>query len=92
LISSNLVNLDPHLGIQFSYLRNIHLRAGIDKFQLIEDFDNTNKLMFQTSLGIGFYIYRFSLDYALTDVGDFSVAPISHIFSLKYNFGKTSGY
>jgi len=86
LISGNLLNFDPHAGVQFSYLKNIHIRAGVDKFQLIEDFDKSDKLMFQTSVGAGFYFYHFSLDYALSNVGDFSVAPLSHIFSLKYSF------
>ncbi len=88
LISSKSVNIDPHFGLQISYLKNIHLRAGIDRMQLAEDFEKNNKFMFKTSFGIGFYLYRFSLDYALTDMGDISVAPISHIFSIKYAFGK----
>jgi hypothetical protein len=88
LISGNNLSIDPHAGFQVSYLKNIHIRAGIDRFQLVEDFDKSKKLMFQPSIGFGFYLYGFSLDYALTDVGDLSIAPISHIFSFKYAFGK----
>jgi hypothetical protein len=88
LIKAKPLSIDPHLGIQLSYLQNVFIRAGIDKFQLIDDFDKNNKLIFQPSLGIGFSFYNFSLDYALTDVGDLTIAPVSHIFSLKYDFGK----
>ncbi len=88
LIKAKPLSIDPHIGLQLSYLRNIFIRAGVDRFQLIEDFDKQNKLTFQPSVGIGFSFYNFSLDYALTDIGDQAIAPISHIFSLKYAFGK----
>jgi hypothetical protein len=86
LISANKLSIDPHAGFQVSYLKNIYLRAGIDRFQTVEDFDKSKKLFFKPSVGFGFYLYGFSLDYALTDVGDLSVAPVSHVFSLKYAF------
>jgi len=92
LIKANPISIDPHIGLQISYLSNIFIRAGLDKFQLIEDFDNVNKLSFQPSIGIGFSFYNFSLDYALTDVGNQTIAPISHIFSLKYAFDLNSYY
>jgi hypothetical protein len=89
LISAKSFSIDPHFGFQVSYLKNIHLRAGLDHFQLIPDYEKSKKLMFQPSFGIGFCLYNFSLDYALTDVGDISISPISHIFSLKYAFGNS---
>jgi len=87
LIKGKPLSLDPHFGLEFSYLRNVFVRAGIDRLQLIEDFDETNKLVMQPSIGLGFSLFNFSLDYALTDVGDMTIAPVSHIFSLKYVFG-----
>jgi len=86
LVSTGRFSIDPHAGIQISYLKNIHLRCGIDRFQSIKDFDQSKKIMFQPSIGLGFFLYGFSLDYALTNVGDNSVTPISHVFSLKYGF------
>lgn len=88
LIKAKPISLDPHIGLQFRYLNNIFLRLGVDRFQLAEDFDNSNKLTFQPSIGVGFSLFNFSLDYALTDVGDMTISPVSHIFSLKYIFGK----
>ncbi len=87
LVKAKPISIDPHFGLEFSYLQNIFLRAGVDRLQLINDFDNTNKLIMQPSLGVGFSLFDFTLDYALTNVGDMTVAPISHIFSLKYTFG-----
>ncbi len=88
LIKAKPISIDPHFGLEFRYLNNIFLRAGIDRFQIVEDFDNTETLMLQPSIGIGFSLFGLSLDYALTDVGDMTIAPVSHIFSLKYSFGK----
>ena len=84
LIKAKPLSIDPHIGLQISYLKNVFLRVGVDRFQLAEDFDKSNKLSFQPSIGLGFSLFNFSLDYALTDVGDMTIAPISHIFSLKY--------
>lgn len=88
LVKAKPLSLDPHFGLEFRYLKNIFLRAGVDRFQIIEDYDNTETLMFQPSIGVGFSLFNFSLDYALTDVGDMTIAPVSHIFSLKYAFGR----
>ncbi|MFN8257984.1 MAG: hypothetical protein U0W24_19995 [Bacteroidales bacterium] len=88
LINSGNMSIDPHMGVQANYLKNVYLRFGFDKFQLVEDFDKNKKLMVQPSFGVGFSVYNFFIDYALTDVGDLTVSPVSHIFSLKYNFGK----
>jgi len=88
LIKAKPISIDPHIGFQISYLQNIYLRFGADRFQFIEDFDKKNTLICQPSLGIGFSFYNFSLDYALTDVGDLTITPVSHIFSIKYAFGK----
>ncbi len=88
LVKAKPISLDPHFGLEFKYLNNIFLRAGVDRFQIIEDFDNSESLIFQPSIGIGFSRFNFSLDYALTDVGDMTIAPVSHIFSLRYKFGK----
>lgn len=88
LIKAKPLSVDPHMGLQISYMKNVFLRIGIDRFQVSADFDNSKKISLQPSLGIGFSLYNFSLDYALTDVGDMTIAPASHIFSLKYAFGK----
>ncbi len=86
LVKAKPISLDPHIGFEIRYLRNIFLRGGVNKLQIYEDFDSTNKTGFQPNVGIGVSFLNFSLDYALTDVGDMTIAPISHIFSLKYCF------
>ncbi len=86
VISFEPISISPHVSIEFSYLKNVYLRAGINNFQFIEDFDNKQCLNFRVATGIGFKVYDFSLDYALIDIGNMSIAPLSHIFSIKYEF------
>ncbi len=84
LLKGKPLSFDPYMGLEIRYLQNVYLRAGVNRFQIYEDFDNKNKLTFQPNIGIGISLFNFSLDYALTDAGDITIAPISHIFSLKY--------
>ncbi len=87
-ININPISLIPHIGLEIRYLQNIYLRAGVSNFQVYEDFDNSNQFTFQPNIGVGISFFNFSLDYALTNVGDMTISPMSHIFSLKYKFPK----
>ena len=51
------------------------------------EFDNSKKLSFQPNLGLGFKYNGVSIDYAITDIGDQSVALYSNVFSLKIDLG-----
>ena len=42
----------------------------------------------QFNFGVGLNYKLFTLDYALTDIGDRSIALYSHIFSLKISIDK----
>ena len=48
---------------------------------------NTNKSIYtlQPNIGLGLKIKGVTIEYALTDIGDASVALYSNIFSLKYD-------
>lgn len=84
LIRSNVLCIDPHFGMEFAYKKIVAIRAGIGNFQQERDFDGKNKTTLQINLGIGVCIKNIvTIDYALTDIGDLSIAQYSHIFSLK---------
>lgn len=84
LIHSNVLCLDPHFGMEFAYKKIVAIRAGIGNFQQEADFDGKKKTSLQINLGIGVCIKNIvTIDYALTDIGDLSIAQYSHIFSLK---------
>jgi len=83
LIKTGFVSLDPHLGAELNFKNTLFLRTGIGNIQQINDVDGTSSTTFQPNFGLGVKLNRLSLDYALTDIGDQSVALYSNIFSLK---------
>jgi len=89
LLSSKFASIDPHFGLELNYKKIIFLRAGVGNFAIIKDFDKEN-LNLQPSIGLGVNILNFKLNYALTDIGDQSIALYSNVFSLSYGFNKIS--
>lgn len=90
LISTGVFSLDPHLGIEADYMRLVFLRMGLSNMQIVQEFDGKNSLDFQPSIGLGIQWRNFSLDYALTDIADQSIALYSNIFSFRYSFNLPS--
>lgn len=86
VLKTDFISVDPSAGLEFSYKNLVYARAGVNNFQQIPDFDNTNTVSWQPNIGLGVNLYGFRIDYALTDVGNQSVALYSHIFSLSYRF------
>ncbi len=90
LVKSNLFSIDPHLGVEISYKNIIFLRSGIGNIQKEPDFDGKKDLTFQPNIGLGIKIKRLTIDYALTDIGNQSIALYSNIFSLSYSINKNT--
>lgn len=83
LLKSNLVSIDPHLGFELDYMKIVFLRFGVGNYQRIKDYDHSTYPDIQPNFGIGVKISNFTIDYALTDIGDQSEALFSNVFSLK---------
>jgi len=89
LIKSDPISIDPHLGIEFSYKNFLFLRGGVGNIQDETDVNGKKRKTFQPNMGVGIKIKdSVSIDYALTDIGDNSIALYSNIFSLKFNINK----
>jgi hypothetical protein len=86
LIGTNLFSIDPHLGVEVDYHKIVYLRMGMGNVQLIPDFDKNRSFDFQPTLGLGIRLKNFMIDYALTDIGDQSIALYSNVFSMIYSF------
>lgn len=86
LIQGDPISIDPHIGLEVSYKQFIFLRAGVSNFQEETDFDQSKSWTFQPNLGLGIKYKNFRLDYALTDIGDQSIAKYSNVFSISYAF------
>ncbi len=79
----------PHFGFELSYDSFIFLRGGVGGFQRVKAASGGTDMLWQPNLGVGVDIKdRLIIDYALTDIGDQTVAQYSNIFSLKYNIFK----
>ena len=83
LIATSFVSINPALGFELGYIDLVYLRGGVGNFQNEIQFDNSKTLTFQPNLGIGFKYNGIAIDYAITDIGDQSVALYSNVFSLK---------
>lgn len=89
LISTSLLSIDPKFGLEAGFQNIAFLRAGISNFQYIKDFQGDKSLNLLPSMGIGVFISeRFQIDYALSDIGNVSETPYSHIFSVKVSLEK----
>lgn len=86
VISSDLISLDPHGGIEFGYKGVAFFRAGMGQFQQIEEIYGGTDWKFTPNMGVGFRIREIAIDYALTDIGDQAEGLYSHVFSVKVDF------
>lgn len=84
VIKTNLWSMEPRMGIELGYKNIIFVRGGIGNFQKQLNTDGTAYITtFQPNIGAGIHYKIFTIDYALTDVGDKSIALYSNIFSVK---------
>lgn len=91
LIQSDAFSTDPRLGLELGYAGVVYVRTGISNIQYVTDISDERQLSIQPNIGLGLKIKSVSLDYALTDIGDNSVALYSNVFSLKFDLFKKSG-
>ncbi len=81
-VKGDPASIDPHMGMEFDYVRTVFVRAGLGRFQQIKDFDGSKSTSFQLTFGIGAKVKQLTVDYAFTDIGDQSESLYSHIFSI----------
>ena len=89
VISTSLLSIDPKFGLEAGFQNLAFLRAGVSNFQYSKDFEGEKSLNFSPSMGIGVFLNeRFQIDYALSDIGNVSETPYSHVFSVKVSLEK----
>ena len=80
--------MEPVLGLETGYKGIVFLRAGLGNIQRENDVFGNSITTVQPNLGIGIKIKSISIDYALTDVGDQSIALYSNIFSFELDLNR----
>lgn len=91
IVSANPVSIDPTIGFEADFKKIIFLRTGVNNIQKTTDFNGLRSYAFQPNLGIGIKIKNFSIDYALTDIGNQSDGLYSNVFSIRLDFDKKDG-
>lgn len=90
LIKGDPFSIDPTFGFELGFKNVVYLRGGVGNFQK-ETKDQTLKTTFQPNIGVGVVIKKtLVIDYALTDIGNQSIALYSNVFSIKLNFNSKS--
>lgn len=92
LVSSKPISIDPRLGVEASYKNSIFVRAGIGNFyRALDNADTTNTkkyTVFQPSVGVGFKVKSFSVDYAFTSLQMQDNPLMSHVISIRLDIYK----
>lgn len=89
LIKGDPFSIDPSMGLEFDYNQVVFLRAGAGNFQRYYTSEEDYSASVRFSMGMGVVIRDFLvLDYALTDVGNTSIAEYSNVFSIKLNINR----
>lgn len=93
VISSKVINVDPHFGLEAAYQNTVFFRAGITNFQkALADGDTLNQKkvwIYQPSLGAGFKLKNVMIDYAFTNLANQSNPLYTNIISLRVDLKKT---
>ncbi len=92
VLASDVLSLDPKIGLEASWKNIFFVRGGINNFQkALDDADSTNTKkvwIYQPSVGAGFKISNVQIDYAFTNLANQSNPLYTHVFSLKVDLKK----
>lgn len=87
LIKTDVLSIDPKLGVEVGFKDIVYIRGGVGNFQQITDFDDKSSLSVQPNFGVGVKIKKMvSIDYALTNIGNSSF--YSNVFSIRVDLDK----
>jgi len=89
VIKTPVWSMEPAIGAEVGYKGFVFLRGGVGNIQKqLNDKATAFITTFQPNFGVGVKYKIFTLDYALTDIGDRSIAMYSNIFSIKIDFNR----
>jgi hypothetical protein len=90
-VKTDVVSIDPKIGVEFGYDDFIFLRAGLGNIQSIKNIDASTSTTAQPNIGIGLRLKNVTIDYALTNIGNTSESLYSNVFSLRLNIVRKEG-
>ncbi|MEN8839270.1 MAG: PorV/PorQ family protein [Flavobacteriales bacterium] len=84
IIRSNGLNVEPSLGLELGFKKLLFVRTGFGNVQWIRQFDKSESLSIMPSIGVGVAFKKFQIDYAISNIGNGSLALYSNVFSLSF--------
>ena len=90
-VKTNVMSIDPKIGVEFGYDDFIFLRAGLGNIQTIKNIDASTSTTAQPNIGIGLRLRNVIIVYALTNIGNSSESLYSNVFSLRLNIVRKEG-
>ncbi|MBK7965661.1 MAG: PorV/PorQ family protein [Bacteroidetes bacterium] len=90
-VKTDVMSIDPKIGVEFGYDDFIFLRAGLGNIQTIKNIDASTSTTAQPNIGIGLRLKNVTIDYALTNIGNTSEQLYSNVFSLRLNIVRKEG-
>ncbi|WEK35555.1 MAG: PorV/PorQ family protein [Candidatus Pseudobacter hemicellulosilyticus] len=92
LLATDVMSVDPKLGLELAWKNVLFVRGGINNFQkALDDDDITNQKkiwIYQPGIGAGFRIANVQIDYAFTNLANQANPLYTHVFSLKTDLKK----
>ncbi len=85
LVKTDLLSMDPHMGLEIDYKKLFYLRGGFINLQ--KEYigaDEKETVTLQPTIGAGLRVNRLTIDYAYINLGAVSQVPYSHVVSLSY--------
>lgn len=84
-VATDVVSIDPRIGVEFSYNDILFLRAGAGNIQSVKNLDASTSTTVQPNMGLGLRLRNVTIDYALTNIGNSSASLYSNVFSIRLN-------
>ncbi|GAB3819488.1 putative type IX sorting system protein PorV2 [Pontibacter rugosus] len=92
LVKSDVVSVDPHVGLELAYANAVFIRGGLNNYQETKNFDGGNTKRMQPNFGVGVKTNGLSLDLAMSRISNSESNAVggsntsSVIVSLGYAF------
>jgi hypothetical protein len=89
LLKSDVVSVDPHMGMELAYAQTVFVRGGLNNYQQFRNFDGSNSSKVQPNFGVGFQNNGLNIDLALSRVNgrDGNTANAAGLYSIIISLG-----
>ncbi|MFA6481327.1 MAG: hypothetical protein WCW62_02030 [Bacteroidales bacterium] len=78
------IGIDPYIGGELRFSSWLFARLGVGNFQIVPGMNGKNNFTLQPNLGLGIQYRNLYIDYALSNVGNLSIAQYSNLISIRY--------